>query len=324
MKKLIGRMALLMCLLLAGCTALIVVLPRNPHSYLAANAAKRRLLGEAVSPRIIFIGGSSLAFGLDSDLLSSKAGMDVVNMGLHADLGLDFMMSQVTRHVRPGDVIILTPEYSHYWRGFRGGPGLCKLLIEDPKAVRNLTHYPLPALLRYGGTELGERLVAVVINKVTTGSAFPAKDPVYHAGAFNRRGDVVSHLGLPRPDRHDGPVFRTDEPRTLHQGMRRRIEAFVAHCDRCDAHVYFVPPAVRLEDYAATPTAFDSLYAEVTAAFPGRAFGAPRVFAYPEATHFFDSRYHLNAKGRGQRTRQIAALLRPLLDGGPTTSAPAP
>ena len=53
---------------------------------------KVRRLNEAAGPRIIVIGGSGMAFALDSSLLEkSFPGYAPVNMGMYADLGTSFL-----------------------------------------------------------------------------------------------------------------------------------------------------------------------------------------------------------------------------------------
>ena len=65
--------------------ALLVALNSPSDTYLAAVADKSRLLAESDSPRIVLVGDSNLAFGVDSNVL--KAGLDgryhPVNMGLN-------------------------------------------------------------------------------------------------------------------------------------------------------------------------------------------------------------------------------------------------
>ena len=45
--------------------------------------------------KIILAGGSNLAFGIDSKQLEETLGMPVVNLGLHAGLGLHFILEEL-------------------------------------------------------------------------------------------------------------------------------------------------------------------------------------------------------------------------------------
>ena len=73
-------------------------------SFYMASADKHRRLENLPAPRIIFIGGSSMAFGMDSGLVGKKLGLNPVNMGLNAAVGLEFMLQEVEPFLRRGDV----------------------------------------------------------------------------------------------------------------------------------------------------------------------------------------------------------------------------
>ncbi|HVD61344.1 MAG TPA: hypothetical protein VNC11_10775, partial [Gemmatimonadaceae bacterium] len=65
------------------------------NNYLAAVLEKDRLIRNTPSPKVILVGGSNLAFGIDSKLMQDSLGLRVVNMGLYAKLGLRYMLAQV-------------------------------------------------------------------------------------------------------------------------------------------------------------------------------------------------------------------------------------
>ena len=82
----------------------------GPDAYLAAVKDKERLLKETPGPRLICVGGSGLAFGLDSKLLAERYAYHPINLGLHAGLGGDFMLRWAGANARRGDVVILCLE----------------------------------------------------------------------------------------------------------------------------------------------------------------------------------------------------------------------
>jgi hypothetical protein len=97
MKKFIKQLlivSLLLVTLLAGSLFLIPDYTAR-ESALAVLPNKHRMLRETSSPRIIFLGGSNLCFGLDSRRIADTFDMPVVNLGLHAGIGLKFMMEDL-------------------------------------------------------------------------------------------------------------------------------------------------------------------------------------------------------------------------------------
>src|SRR5204862_8067163 len=87
------------------------------QNFLAASIDKQSLIRTQTPPRLIFIGGSSMAFGVNSATIAEACGRRPVNMGLHAALGLKFMLREVESHVQPNDWIIVAPEYQQFIRG---------------------------------------------------------------------------------------------------------------------------------------------------------------------------------------------------------------
>ena len=70
-------------------------------------------------PKIVFIGGSSLIFGLRSEEIEKATGYPVVDFGLYASLGTTFMMDIAKDYIRQDDIVVLAPEinsqtYSDY------------------------------------------------------------------------------------------------------------------------------------------------------------------------------------------------------------------
>lgn len=63
--------------------------------------------------KIIVIGGSGVAFGLDGDLIKRETGYEVVNLGLHAGMGQRIMLELSKAGISKGDIIILAFELDY-------------------------------------------------------------------------------------------------------------------------------------------------------------------------------------------------------------------
>ena len=85
------------------------------RSMLEVELKKRSVLRDKPGPRIVFVGGSSVAHGIDSKLIEKGLGRPVVNMGLHAGLGICYNMASALPCLHKGDVVFLLPEYSNYY-----------------------------------------------------------------------------------------------------------------------------------------------------------------------------------------------------------------
>lgn len=94
--------------------------PFYEQSYLGAMTDKYNRLNSIDSPKIILVGGSSMAFGIDSTVLETELGMPVVNMALYAAIGSKTTLELTKSNVNKGDIIIFAPEtdsqaYSMYF-----------------------------------------------------------------------------------------------------------------------------------------------------------------------------------------------------------------
>ncbi len=66
--------------------------------------------------KIIFIGGSNIRFGVDAPRMTRDLGVPVINYGLHAGLGADVIAGRALECVSPGDIVVYSPELSHFHR----------------------------------------------------------------------------------------------------------------------------------------------------------------------------------------------------------------
>lgn len=116
-KKLILKIILFFLILTVPFLTFFIVVEKLPNqyrnTYLAELEDKYRLLCETEERKIVFVGGSSLPFGLRSDLIEQELPeYRVVNFGLYATLGTKLMMDLARANIRQGDVIVLSPELS--------------------------------------------------------------------------------------------------------------------------------------------------------------------------------------------------------------------
>ena len=63
------------------------------------------------TPRLLITGGSGAHYTIDSDLIEQELGIPVVNLGIDGPVGLDVILPSVIEQVKPGDTVLLIPEY---------------------------------------------------------------------------------------------------------------------------------------------------------------------------------------------------------------------
>ncbi|MBR5188076.1 MAG: hypothetical protein IKW18_06355, partial [Clostridia bacterium] len=130
-------------------SSIVFVTPsRFDETFLGEFEKKVDRLYEAEGEKIIFVGGSSLAFGLDADLLSKTLGKTVINFGLYATLGTKVMMDYTRDAIGEGDIIVIAPEMNEQtWSLYFNAEAMWQALDGNFSDIRYLSSDDYPAML---------------------------------------------------------------------------------------------------------------------------------------------------------------------------------
>lgn len=77
------------------------------NNYVASLTDKVDRLESIDEPKIMLVGNSNVAFGMDSEIIESEIGMPVVNLGLHGGLGNAFHEQIAKVNVNKGDIVVV-------------------------------------------------------------------------------------------------------------------------------------------------------------------------------------------------------------------------
>lgn len=292
--------AFLLGALLAAAAWVISRGPGDPtETYVQSVVDKRRRLESLGPGKVVLIGGSSTAFSVDSRVLEQRLRRPVVNMGVHAQLGLRLMLAQVQPFVARGDMIVLSPEYQL----------LSRTTELSSTACRAVTY--LPQTIGITPIERARCALSSYVEQVQSRFAFNAKrrlgiprasDDVFTRDAFNEYGDLESHLGRPSLPR----IPSLPLSGMLNDDTLQILADFCADAERRGACVYVAYPAFADFAYLQSRDVVTGIDATLRRRLPHATFlGRPGDFLLPR-THLFDSVYHANGAGRDLHTRQIA------------------
>ncbi len=174
-------LAVLICVLYIGNAG------KQTENYLRAYEQKCKLLEEVSSPRIIFIGGSNLAFGLNSERIKDSLQMNVINYGLHAGMGLKYMIDDIALYAKEKDILVFAPEYSHFFGKSAYGESitLSPLLSCHPEKWNLLNFEQLMNVIK--------GMPNAIQSDITP---FYPNERAYTSSGFNEYGDEVKHWEL--------------------------------------------------------------------------------------------------------------------------------
>lgn len=182
--------ALLLAVLLPGVIALfplLLVPDLYGETFLGALSDKFERLNETDDPKIVVIGGSSVAFGLDSEMLSEYTGREVVNFGLYATLGTKVMLDLSRANINKGDIVILAPETDAQTLSlYFNGEATWQALESDLSMLRYIGSDNYGALL----ASLPAYLSAT-LSRAFSGQGAISPDGIYRRDSFNEYGDIV-------------------------------------------------------------------------------------------------------------------------------------
>jgi hypothetical protein len=316
MRRFLAQMGVFWLIQAAIFAAFWAVYTRRTDDYLAASLDKERRLKTLPGPRLVLVGGSNLAFGIDSAVLERRTGRRCVNMGLYAGLGLPFLLGEARDGLRPGDVVILALEYPFYlselW--LDGRLAQWKDLFQvNPWASR---HAPRGAarcvLVKCSGWLGGFALVmrgddlgafSHVIREAIAPTP-PALGPAYARHQFNEAGDVSMHR-----EHVPGLVTALPVPVEANPAVTGRavaiIEAFVRQCRRHGIAVYLAAPVYPRPHYEAQRAVLEGIQATLC-----RGVSAPLLVKAHEAAlpldRFYNTNYHVTSKGAVERSELLA------------------
>jgi len=303
MRRFLTKALIFTLLAVAVNLGLLVVLAPDPDTMLRAVVDKEALLRRTGSPKIVFIGGSSLGFGLDSARVDAAFPEHaVVNMGLQGSIGLRYMLRQVEDEIGSGDVVVLNPEFPQFLGMANGDDGLVTVWqahpegrrhLDDPRQIINIIrNVPLVLSRRFEG-------------KIRRGGGAAR---VYRRGGFNDYGDVVSHLDEPGADQTGKALLPGYSMADFDEDATALVNRFTEICEARGARVFLIYPAIT-EHHAHQNRAFlEAFDARLNEALQLSFLGTPAMSAQNN-DQFFDTVYHLTREGRAVRTERIIAWL---------------
>lgn len=282
---------------------------QNDGVFTHALSDKLSRLESIEEDKIVIVGGSSTAFGYDSEMIEKYTGMPVVNMGVYAALGTKIMLELTEPYIKEGDVVILAPELdSETLSMYFGAEEALSALDGNYSYLLDIDseHYTelLGASFAFSFKKLGYFFTEA-----------PSPEGIYNSQSFDEYGDIeyertenVMQLYYDpnAPIEHDGSILDSE--------FCDSLGAYINACKGKGAEVFFTYcPMNKLGvkggyDYGRA-MAFDAFLRDsIDCEFIGYA----PDYVY-EAGYFYDTNFHLNDTGAVMHTSYVLMELMPRL-----------
>jgi hypothetical protein len=297
---------------LAAAVLLYTIKP-DPNHYYQGSVLKTRLLAETPSPRIVVVGGSNIAWGIDSGLIEHEMGMPVINDGLDVHIGI-IPLVELKEYINEGDIIIVSLEYYNFASldDFFGISQYQADWIEfSPERIKYIESpykNSLPVI-----SMVLQRKINREINRYLYNDNLSEFRGIYSSKYFNQHGDFIGHINDDTPPRMNAdyggfPVNQLGEGFSF-------LNKFNQYALLHGAKVFYEAPASRQTNCDLTGGKnirrfYNALQSQT---------GIPLLtnldhICYPDE-YFYDTPYHLNKLGRRIRTEQLIINLKAALAG---------
>jgi hypothetical protein len=282
----------------------LVAVPQFSNNFNASILSKIQRLESIQEPKIVLVGNSSLALGMDSAALEEAMGMPVVNLGLHGGLGNMFLYKMAEGNISRGDIVVLAN--THFDSGRIQDPALAWITIENRRdfwkfipeecqteMILAFPDYVLSTLRAFGGYNKGAS------NAIGPYTRYP----------FNEYGDNI----WPREETQMEFGYGTvTVPEVTDAGVDQ-INAFAAYCAEQGAACLLAGYPIPYGEFSPGEEEFAALRQTLEERLDCQLISDYSDY-FLDYGYFFDTQYHLTTEGASLRTQLLIADLQRWLE----------
>lgn len=256
-----------------------------------ADVHKREQIEQITGQKIVFVGGSNLSYGMDSQRVQDSLQITTYNMGIHAGFGLNFMLEEIERYIQPNDILVVIPEY-HQFSNYDGSGVLADLIIQDKRwndfwIYKDWGTYP-----SYFCSKV---YIPFVLKSLSGGLT---KDPYAdNPAGFNEKGDYILHLDQNR--RTVSPLIAPAPSKKVTEKIVKKINQF----KKRGIQIIFLPPCLQESSFKKSYKNIIQIKDDLVSI--NLPFNAPVERYCFNDTLFWNTAYHLTKTGREIRTGYV-------------------
>ncbi|MBO7184952.1 MAG: hypothetical protein J6V34_04025 [Oscillospiraceae bacterium] len=306
--KTIALFLVLVMLLPATVLAAEAALPSYyQESYYAELSSLYQNLKDVKGPKIVVVGGSNVAFGLNAELLEQtlrEKGFDytVCPFGLYAAVGTSAMLDLSRDALNEGDIVVLAMEpTSETMSSYFGATAFWKCAEDDPEMFWGVSRDKQNALLGNYIPYLQERY------EIHTSGMVPVVEGVYAKASFNERGDMIfERLGNTMALGYDTAAPVDLGAVQISPDFAKQVNDYCAAAQKAGAQVCFSFSPVNRAALVSTDEAdVQAFFQHCNTTFDCPVISDPNAYIL-DSGWFYDTNFHLNSDGALLRTYLLA------------------
>jgi hypothetical protein len=269
--------------------------------FYAVYKKKHELLDSIQSPRIIFVSGSNLVMGLDSKRISDSLHINVINNALTIQLGLRFMIDDVEQCIKEGDILVIAPEYQHFFGEADGN--------SEGQFTRIISKSPIEKWNKLNLRQRENVMMGFYFNSIKKYKYFVKNFQLPFNYTLNEYGDEVGHWVC----EGNSGIGAYDMDTPFDENFAIYFINKVADIEK-KAKVVIMPPVLIGESRNTCKSQIDELSRFL------KKHGHPFIVEPAEhefsVKYAFDTPYHLTKDGVDIFTGKVIEELRPYVGGG--------
>ncbi|HKL72770.1 MAG TPA: hypothetical protein VJY64_01115 [Candidatus Onthovivens sp.] len=257
--------------------------------------------------RIIIVGGSSVPFGIRSDLIELNFNdYQVVNFGLYANLGTKVMLDIVGNHLRNDDIVIFSPEqHEQTLSTYFNGLDMWKALDGSFQLVNEIASENRANLYANFPNFVGEKYLYSKGEKL---------DPegVYNVKSFNKFGDIdyPQRNNNIMNNYYNSQDLVSFSEEIINEDFIKYLNEFNSKSSSKGAKTYYrFASTNKLSLENSDPKVLDNYYQFLDQELMFDILGNPHD-SILDHEWFYDTNYHLNASGAITNTLNIVKELK--------------
>jgi hypothetical protein len=260
--------------------------------------AKDNLLENIPEKRIIFVGGSNVSFGINSQMVKDSLDLNPINTAIHAGIGLEYMLQNISEYLQKDDLVIIIPEYGHFTeKTIYGGSEMLITFFEVDgcKTWDKLSVDQIKLILR--------EVPLYCLKKINPTNYFGEfkENGIYGRLSFNEFGDAVKHYGL--PNKPIKPMSKPHLKEDFNPASMEILNDFQNFAEEKGAKVYLSYPAFH-SSTSRPSLAFIDYIDSLLISSNFNVISDPNNYIMSDSL-FFNTYYHLNKPGVDIRTSNL-------------------
>jgi hypothetical protein len=268
------------------------------YTYYGALKDKTERLDKIEGKKIVFIGGSSLSFGLKSKEMEEALGRPIVSYGLYASLGTKVMMELAYPSIHEGDIVVVSPEINkETYSTYMNYNNILKCFEGNHLYQRLSLNIQLDLLYRYPSFSIEKMKMD-----------YPIIQEPYTRDSFDSYMDIEDDLRSQNimPDYYDTSLMIEPKKELFNDEFIHYLNDYNKNIKSLGATLYFgYSPSNRLAFIDKDIEEYNQIIKDK---LEFKSLGNVLDYVYNEY-YFYDTNFHLNSSGAYLYSKTLAKNL---------------